>query len=552
MRSPRRRFAWVNIPRVRSSLPRPAVPRTLQAADVFVRFLCLYVLTASRTVPFGDAAPMWEAARNFVQHGSFAISHPWPVNAPAGRGGLYYPVAALLACLVHVPGALLQSLLERLTAAGAAAPLTAQLAPLLLGALVPTLSFGMFQRLGYDRRQVAVTTLLLGTGTSVMVYAHRPYSEIVQAACFVFFFDALMRAERHPQRRALLRLGVAAGLLINSKNVYFACFPGACLLLAFRWRAPRGLLLRRLGWAGAGLLPGLLAFLAYNQVRWGSPFASGYGGAVTAGFWRENVLVGLWGQFLSPGKSVFLYSPPLLLALFGVRRFVTRRPAVAAAVALTAGPIVLIYARYIFWSGDWAWGPRYLLFALPVFVLPIAELLRPMESTESAPMRQRRAGRIAFGAVAAAALFVQLLGTAFDWSDFIKISMDVQHAWLGQPDVSGTPIAPAPCFSCFEHLYPLQWLPPMQPIRGHWWLLVHKLAGDDWRSAQADAPWKIYTSLTPDIQAAYDTAALDWWLAMPTLHGRWPLLLVVLLLVLAMPIRPWLTALRSTDSAPPR
>jgi len=515
---------------------------------VFVGFFCLYVLTASRTAPFGDATPMWESAGNLVQHGSFAIAHPWPVNAPTGRGGLYYPVAALLACLVHVPGALLQSLIERMASVDARSvvPLTSQFGPLVLGALVPAQFFRMAQRLGYDRRQVAVMTLLLGTGTSLLVYAHRPYSEIVQAACFVFFFDALLRAEGDPDRRALWRLGLAAGLLINSKNVYFACFPGACALLILRWRAQPGLLSRALVWAGAGFLPGLLAFVAYNFVRWGSPFASGYGGAVTAGFWRENILVGLWGQFLSPGKSVFLYAPPLLLALFGVRRFVARRPVVAAAAALTVAPIVLIYARYIFWSGDWAWGPRYLLFALPVLLLPLAEL-SPAQLSGAATPARRRAGRVALVAAGAAGLFVQLLGTAYDWSDFTKISMDAQHAWLGRPDLAGTPIAPAPCFSCFEHLYPIQWLPPMQPIRGQWWLLTHKLAGDDWRAAEADAPWKSYTSLTLDIRDAYDAAALDWWLATPTSHGRWPMLLVAALLLLAIPIRPWLADLRASS-----
>ena len=86
----------------------------------------------------------------------------------------------------------------------------------------------------------------------------------------------------------------------------------------------------------------------------------------------------------------------------------------------------------------------------------------------------------------------------------------------------------------------------MQPIRGKWWLLTHKLAGDDWRAAEADAPWKSYTSLTLDIRDSYATAALDWWLATPTSHGRWPMLLVAALLILAIPIRPWLADLRAS------
>ena len=297
-------------------------------------------------------------------------------------------------------------------------------------------------------------------------------------------------------------------------------------------------------WAGLGLLPGLVALGAYNYVRWGSIAVSGYGGAVTAGFWRENVLVGLWGQFLSPGKSVFLYSPPLVLALFGIRRFVTRRPSVALAIALTVGPVVLLYSRYVFWSGDWAWGPRYLVFALPALLLPVAELL----GADLSPSRRRRPMFAGLVAVGLAGVTVQVLGNAYNWSDFTSVSIEAEHAWLGHPNTAGTPLAPYPCFSCFEHLYPLQWLPPMQPIVGHWWLLRHHVVGDDWRTAEADASWKVYTSLTLDIQKSYDAAESDWWLIGSSRHGLLLILVIGFALALAVPVRPWIAALRGTPT----
>jgi hypothetical protein len=511
----------------------------LRDSDVFVGFLCLYVFTASRSAPFGDAVPMWEAAQNLVRHGSFAIDTRWPVNVPLGRGGHYYPIAALLACLVHVPGALLQTLLG--TWAPDRMSITAQLGPLVLGALVPTLFFRLLKQLGYDRRQAAGATLLLGTGTSLWVYAHLPYSEILQAACFVFFLSALCSAADAPARWSFLRFGLAATLLVSSKNVYFVCLPGAGLFLFMRHRSQPRVLRTGLVWAGLGLLPGLVACGAYNYVRWGSITTSGYGGAVTAGFWRENVLVGLWGQFLSPGKSVFLYSPPLVLALFGIRRFVANRSGVALAIALTVGPVVLLYSRYIFWSGDWAWGPRYLVFALPALLLPVAELLG--KDPSSPRPRSRRSRSAAIVAVGFAGVTVQVLGNAYGWSDFTNVSIEAQHAWLGRPNTGGTPLGPYPCFSCFEHLYPIQWLPPMQPILGQWWLLRHHLAGDDWRTAEADAPWKRYTSLTLDIQKSYDSAEIDWWMSGPKRYGLLPIALMAVLLVLPVRIRPWLAAL---------
>lgn len=527
--------------------------RTLGASDVFISFVALYLLTASRSVPVGDARPMWEAAENLVRHGSLAIELRWPVNAPPGVGGHYYPVAALLAVLVHVPGALLQRGLAALAPERAAqfVAVTSQLAPLLLGAALPAVLFRLLGRLGYGARQCAIGALALGTGTSVWVYAHRPYSEIVQAVCFLLFLGALLETGERPTRRAAAWVGGAAGLLINTKNIYFVSVLGGALFLLWRLRATR--VGRRTGarLAAAALLgfaPGLLALAAYNQLRWGSILDSGYG-RVTVGFWRESVLTGLWGPLLSPGKSIFLYSPVLLLALAGVGRWWRNRRPSAIAVLLLVVPVVLVYARYLFWSGDWAWGPRYLVFALPALMLPLVEVFAPAGGDRAtddgaSPFRRRRTRQVAVAALWLAAVAVQLLGNAFYWDDFINISRQAQQAWLGRPDVRGTPLAPAPCFSCFEEVYPIEWLPPMQPIGGHWWLLRHKVAGDDWVRAEADAPWKRYTSRSLDIASSYQGADIDWWPLGTAPAGRWGVWGIVVALTLAIPARPWLRALR--------
>jgi hypothetical protein len=212
---------------------------------------------------------------------------------------------------------------------------------------------------------------------------------------------------------------------------------------------------------------------------------------------------------------------------------------------------VLLYARYLFWSGDWAWGPRYLVFALPVLLLPAAELFRvgarADDDVAGPRLPARRPGRLATGAIWTALLLggaVQCLGNAFSWDDFINVSRQAQRGWLGRPDTSGNVLAPYPCFSCFEEVYPIAWLPPLQPIAGHWWLLRHKLAGDDWQTAESDAPWRRYTTLRLDIKDSYDAAAIDWWPFAADPGRRWPVILVALALLLAIPVRPWVRALR--------
>jgi hypothetical protein len=261
---------------------------------------------------------------------------------------------------------------------------------------------------------------------------------------------------------------------------------------------------------------------------------------VTSGFWTHNVLWGLWGQLFSPGKSLFLFSPVIVLALFGARRLVAHRSHVGTAIAVTVAPFLLVYARYQFWSGDWGWGPRYLVFALPVLVLPAAELF-------SAGQPWGRARRVCVAGVFAAAVGVQLVGTLMSWSPFMRVARQAQQAWLGKPDVRGTVLSPYPCFSCLEEVYGVQWLPPMQQILGQWWLARHKLAGDDWKTAEADAPWKRYTSLTLDIQSSYDQARIDHWSAALPPGRRLPAVAIVgALLAIAVPLRRWGRALRGT------
>jgi hypothetical protein len=87
-------------------------------------------------------------------------------------------------------------------------------------------------------------------------------------------------------------------------------------------------------------------------------------------------------------------------------------PAVALAIALTVFPLIFVYARYLFWSGDWGWGPRYLVFALPALIVPVAELVDPATPpARAAALRRWR--RFGLGAALLSGLAVQGLGMAF-------------------------------------------------------------------------------------------------------------------------------------------
>lgn len=116
--------------------------------------------------------------------------------------------------------------------------------------------------------------------------------------------------------------------------------------------------------------------LLESWVRRGSPFTTGYAGdrgATTAmpfstlsGF-GNPFLIGLLSVLFSFGKGLVYFTPGLFLP---VRRRIAKLKAAADPLWtmyllwlwFVIG-LILVYAKWWDWSGDWFWGPRFYLFA---------------------------------------------------------------------------------------------------------------------------------------------------------------------------------------------
>ena len=74
----------------------------------------------------------------------------------------------------------------------------------------------------------------------------------------------------------------------------------------------------------------------------------------------------------TPGKSIWLWAPVLLLAAASSLRFWRREPAVAVGVAAALAAGLLVFGAYLFPEGGYAHGPRNLVPILPLLLLPAA------------------------------------------------------------------------------------------------------------------------------------------------------------------------------------
>jgi hypothetical protein len=213
--------------------------------------------------------------------------------------------------------------------------------------------FGVGRRLAFSERCCFATSLLLGLCTMVFAYTPVFFTEILTA----FLLTSAYGAALSDRRRDIVLCGFWAGLLACNNALFLLCAPVFLCDLFSRRRVTDGW--RGLGLFALGITPGLIFFF----IQVGSRGGLGY--AQEPGF-STPLAVGLFGNLLSPGKSIFVFSPVVILGLVGFRRLWLVAPRAALLAVALAVPLLLLYSKWWNWAGGTCWGPRFLLPLLPL------------------------------------------------------------------------------------------------------------------------------------------------------------------------------------------
>jgi hypothetical protein len=95
--------------------------------------------------------------------------------------------------------------------------------------------------------------------------------------------------------------------------------------------------------------------------------------------WSTPFHEGFLGPLFQPEKSILLFDPLLLLAIFLLawlwKRLAPEVRAYGAAAVLLLLAYICFYARYTYWSGDFAWGDRYVSTSVELVALVAVPLL---------------------------------------------------------------------------------------------------------------------------------------------------------------------------------
>ncbi|MGQ9630792.1 MAG: flippase-like domain-containing protein [bacterium] len=378
---------------------------------IFALFFFIYLATAGGHFYSVDNWDLYKITRNLIEYGHLHKN-------PDGTGTVKF---GLLPSLASVP----LYLIGRYFTDNIKIFLVS-LTNQFVTALTCVLLFRWGLSLGYSPRTSVLLSVLYGLTTYAWAYSKFFYAEPLTALLICLALYSCSRCRVGRGVGWLVGAGASLGAALNCRPTAVLCLPfvGAYLWWAMGdspWWSVSVRRVRGALWGILGFLPGVALFLWYNYYRWGNVFASAYigengGHPFSTPLWR-----GLFFLLLSPGRSLFLYSPILLAVPLGIQRFARDRLQELLTICGISVVWLAFHAKWWAVIGDWDWGPRLLLPIVPLWVMTLGGLLE----SGGLIVGPRRG---AFLALVAISFLIQIPGFMFDFNSYIDRLRDLGRA----------------------------------------------------------------------------------------------------------------------------
>jgi len=373
--------AWLDVGMLAAS----GLPRTRIATLLFLALDFLFLLTSSGRVRTMDEVSVDFQAESLVMRGSTAVPQAVAANyfygkvdrrgqprAPYGEG------QAILVAPWHVVARMLRAVLPGIPARSKDlfVDVVVTSSSATFAALAAALAFWIFCGLGIDIKTATVAALMLALGTPLFAYSAWFFSEPLAAALLLGTALVLFTGGEPCSTGLAALAGVLLGVTVWVRPSHIIAVPVFFLALLIRDREKS--IRAAITLAGVVVIFGG-AYLLRNQIYFGNPLDFGYPQVAEGGkhlnSFETPLATGLYGFLLSPGKSVFLFVPLVLLAIPGVFRLAKRNVGLAIVAGGTPLIYLLFFARYTQWEGGYCVGPRYLVPAIALLCLGLGPVL---------------------------------------------------------------------------------------------------------------------------------------------------------------------------------
>jgi hypothetical protein len=349
--------------------------------------IAAYFLTYNGYAVSGDEWSLFDATESLARHGTLEQNYRFDTSPPVSLSTAY-PTSVGTEPLQPALAAPLFLIAQVLPGLGLAH--TVWLFNVLITALTAGTLYAYGLALGYSMPVATVTALICGLGTIVWPYSRTFFREPLFTWLALLSAYLMMRIrQRIAAGERVLPSLIAAGLALTgavlSKEASLLLAP-VVLVEAIPSRVGRLRVSRRgiLTLIGMAVLVGVLAVIVLNADslfgitgRYALTRRLRTARANLSGVWK-----GMNGYMFSPARSVWVYSPILLLGFLGWPRLARehrwRQIAVPLTmlVSFTVGYAAVRGAQT--WYGGTGWGARYLVPVVPfvaLWLLPVVDSL---------------------------------------------------------------------------------------------------------------------------------------------------------------------------------
>lgn len=394
--------------------------KTVLAILIFILLVSLYTLTYSGTFRVDDEHILAARAQSLAMWGRFSNPQVYGNDRVRALEALP-PISASQASAIEpgqtILGAGLYQLAKIIGVGGAQAAFTLNL---YITALTGVVIFLMVCALDYSPRTAFYVALLFGTCTMAWPYAKTFYRDPLAMfmVALAFLGWCLIVTSINRLRLAgwvLIIIGTLGAIL--SKNIGIALLPAfglSSIVDCVSSEERRNCFGRYIVY---WFLGGVLIFAIYSVIPKSGPFSRytlDYIASLMTHFLSSldyRLIPAILGPFLSPAKSIFLFSPILFLVPLSIYKSWRRHRRIILPVLFFALFLVLGQALFYreIWAGSFGWGLRYMLPVIPPAIVLCTPAIR--QFTNGRTVLEKLGWRGVIGV----SFLIQLAGSTVSW-----------------------------------------------------------------------------------------------------------------------------------------
>jgi hypothetical protein len=327
------------------------------------------------------------------------------MNVTKANEGKFYAVTGLGFSLAYLPAVFLEDVFLHLANLEpiSAFPLENDW-PVLLFASMANAFFASFlviifylylRALEIKHKQALFLSFLIFIASNLFPYAKHSFAHMMFVSFLTSTFYLIKRYSQTKNSFYMLGASISFGIVVISYNPTFTFAIPALIFYYFSLSNFKislnyfKKLFINIFYGLSGFLPFLLAYVIFNNLRTSKGGIKQIANIAESTISRVPpayvIVEGIWGLLFSAGKSIFLFSPLLLiLVLFWFKLNKKLLPEIGAALILFFTYLWLIGTylggpNFLVWHGDSSWGPRYLLAVLPLLLILVAHIYTKLD-----------------------------------------------------------------------------------------------------------------------------------------------------------------------------